>query len=170
MLADTKLPINLTSDWYEGEETKDKPFPSYASVFNKCGKPAGETRYSWTVDFATRRAKAREEMQPLLNEANDIKATVVNLKEQLKGLKKEKAGKEAIDSKNEEITKKTKAARELEAKAADIDAAVYDLKAVNPNTIEKVDTRTPLEIIVNIEEQGRIVSKALSKLSGLLGQ
>lgn len=58
--------------------------------------------------------------------------------------------------------------RHLEAKATDIDAAVFDLKAVNPNTVTKVDARTPQEIITNIEEQGRIVAEALGRLSRLL--
>lgn len=121
-----------------------------------------------TVDFAARRTKAREEMQPLLDEAAEIKATVVELKERLKRLKKEKAGKEATADLNAEIKEKDKAARDLESKAADIDAAVFDLKAVNPNTVAKVDARTPQEIISNIEEQGRIVSEALGRLRGLL--
>ena len=58
----------------------------------------------------------------------------------------------------------------LEAKAADIDAAVFDLKAVNPNTVAKVDKRTPQEIIRNIEAQGKIVANSLSKLSKLLNE
>ena len=45
------------------------------------GNPEGESRYSWTVDFAARRAKAREKMQPLLEEASEVKATVMELKE-----------------------------------------------------------------------------------------
>ena len=28
--------------------------------------PQRDSHYSWTVDFATRRAKAREDMQPML--------------------------------------------------------------------------------------------------------
>lgn len=170
VLDDKQLPANLTSEWRENDETKDQPFPSYASVLKNRGKPEGESRYSWTVDFAARRAKAREEMQPLLDEAAQIKADVVELKEQLKRLKKEKAGKEAIAELNARIKERDKAARDLEAKAADIDAAVFDLKAVNPNTVAKVDTRTPQEIIENIEERGRIVSEALATLSRLLGQ
>ena len=120
------------------------------------------------MDFATRRTKAREEMQPLLDEAAQIKADLVELKEQLKRLKKEKADKEAIAELDGRIKERNKGARDLEAKAADIDAAVFDLKAVNPNTVAKVDTRTPQQIIGNIEEQGRIVTEALERLSGLL--
>jgi len=162
------LPANLTAEWRENEETKDEPFPSYASLLPKLRTPQGESRYSWTVDFAARRAKAREEMQPLLGGAAQIRADVVELKEQLKRLKKEKADKEAIAELNDRIKERTKAARDLEAKAADIDAAVFDLKAVNPNAVVKVDTRTPQEIIANIEEQGRIVSSAMENLVKLI--
>ncbi len=167
-LKDNQLPANLTADWREDEETKDKPFPSYARILKVRGKLKGESRHSWTVDFAARRAKAREEMQPLLDEAAEIKATVMELKEHLKRLKKEKAGKEAIAALNAEIKEKQKSARDWESKANDIDAAVFDLKAVNPNIVAKVDTRTPQEIIANIEEQGQIVSEALTNLRKLL--
>lgn len=170
VLEDKQLPANLTADWREEEDSKVKPFPSYAKMLKSRGKAKGESRYSWMVDFAARRAKAREEMQPLLDEAAAIKATVVELKERLKRLKKEKAGKEAIAALNAEIKEQDKAARDLESKAADIDAAVFDLKAVNPNTVAKVDTRTPQEIINNIEEQGKIVSEALGRLRGLLAE
>jgi len=37
-----------------------------------------------------------------------------------------------------------------------------------PNTVIKVDSRTPQEIITSINDQSRIVSKALTKLSKLL--
>lgn len=67
-----------------------------------------------------------------------------------------------------QIHEKEKAAKDLETKAADIDAAVFDLKAVNPNAVAKVDERSPQEIIVSIEQQGVIVSKALAKLTILL--
>ena len=170
VLDDQQLPANLTADWRENDETKQQPFPSYALVLKHRGRPEGESRYSWTVDFAARRAKAREEMQPLLDEAAEIKANVVDLKERLKRLKKEKAGKEAITALNAEIKAKDKAARDLESRVADIDAAVFDLKAVNPNTVAKVDTRTPQAIISNIEAQGRIVADAMSRLSGLLAK
>jgi type I restriction enzyme M protein len=137
---------------------------------NKRGTAAGESRYSWTVDFAGRRAKAREEMQPLLDEAAGIKADVVDLKEQLKRLKKEKADSEKLNALHEKICEKEKAARDLENKAANIDAAVFDLKAVNPNAVTKVDERSPEEIIGSIEQHSRIVSEALARLTNLLAE
>jgi type I restriction enzyme M protein len=168
VLAETQLPANLVADWKKDEANADKSFPSYAGLLPRRGTPQGESRYSWTVDFAARRAKAREEMQPLLDEAAAIKAEVVDLKEQLKRLKKEKADKEELNAVDGQIREKDKAAKDLETKAADIDAAVFDLKAVNPNAVTKVDERTPQQIIGSIEQQGRIVTESLARLAKLL--
>lgn len=168
VLADAQLPVILTADWLADEANAGKPFPSYARMLVQRGKPEGASRYSWTVDFAARRAKARAEMQPLLDDAAQIKATVVDLKEQLKRLKKDKASDAELLALTTEIQEKEKAARDLETKAADIDAAVFDLKAVNPTAVVNVDTRTPRQIISNIEEQGRVVSNALNRLATLM--
>ena len=89
VLAEAGLPANLVAEWQEDEANAGNPFPSYASLLPRRGTPQGESRYSWTIDFAARRARAREEMQPLLEEAAGIKAEVVDLKEQLRRLKKE---------------------------------------------------------------------------------
>ncbi len=168
VLADGRLPANLTAEWQDNPANADNPFPSYARMLKHRGQPEGESRYSWTVDFSARRAKAREEMQPLLNEAARIRATVVDLKERLKRLKKDKADPKKLSVLEADIREKDKAARDLESRAADIDAAVFDLKAVNPNVVTKVDARTPREIIGSIEQQGRIVSEALARLTTLL--
>ena len=74
VLAEAQLPASLVADWKEDEGNAGKPFPSYASLLPRRGTPQGESRYSWTVDFAARRTKAREEMHPLLDEA--AKSTV----------------------------------------------------------------------------------------------
>ena len=168
VLADTQLPAILTVDWLADETNAGKPFPSYARMLAQRGKPEGASRYSWTVDFAVRRAKARAEMQPLLDDAAQIKATVVDLKEQLKPLKKDKASDAELLMLTTQILEKEKAARDLETQAADIDAAVFDLKAVNPTAVVEVDTRTPQQIIDNIEAQGRIVADALARLNSLM--
>ena len=65
------------------------------------------------------------------------------------------------------IGEKEKAIRELETKATSIDAAVFDLKAVNPNAVTKVDNRTPQQIIQNIQTQGWIIADALGRLGKL---
>jgi type I restriction enzyme M protein len=107
-------------------------------------------------------------MQPLSDQAAGIKAEVVDLKEKLKRLKKAKAADDAIAALDAQIREKDKTARDLEARAATIDAAVFDLKAVNPNAVATVDGRTPWQIIASIEAQGRIVAQALTRLNALM--
>lgn len=109
-------------------------------------------------------------MAPRLAEVDKLKAQVVEHKERLRALRKAKALQAEIDALNEVIKTTEKTAREAQAKADAIDAAVYDLKAVNPNDNGKVDDRTPAEIIAGIEEQGKIVTAALNRLKGLLEQ
>ncbi len=64
-LADSALPPSLTADWLEQEENAGKPFPAYARLLALRSKAAADSRYSWTVDFAARQARAREEMPPI---------------------------------------------------------------------------------------------------------
>jgi len=168
LLDDVALPASLVAEWRVDESNSGTRFPSYARLLLQRGTPKGESRYSWTVDFAARRAKARDEMQPLLDGAAKIKAEVVDLKERLKRLKKNKAGEKALTALEVQIREKDKAVREFESQAAAIDAAVFDLKAVNPNAVTVVDRRTPVEIIANIDAQGRIVAEALGRLKDLL--
>lgn len=170
VLGDEALPAILTADWLADKENANKPFPSYARLLQQLGKPEGASRYSWTVDFADRRVKSREAMQPLLDKAAGIRATVVDLKEDLKRLKKDKATEKKIAVLEASIREQEKAARDLEAEASAIDAAVFDLKAVNPNAVTIVDERTPDEIIENIALQGRIVVEALTRLKTMLAE
>ena len=164
VLEDAALPAALVADWKADEANEGQPFPSYARALAS----RGDGCYSWTVDFAARRAKARDEMQPLLDKAAEIKAKVVDLREDLKRLKTAKADAGKITSLELAIREQDKAARDLEADAAAIDAAVFDLKAVNPNAVVVVDTRMPGEIIASIDEQGQIVARALARLNMLL--
>jgi type I restriction enzyme M protein len=168
VLGDAALPASLVADWQADEARAGQQFPSYARQLARRGTHEAESRWSWTVDFAARRAKAREEMQPLLGRASKLKAEVVDLKEQLKRLKKDKAAGDLLEAHDAQIREKDKAARDLEVQAAAIDAAVFDLKAVNPNAVATVDGRTPAEIIASIDAQGHIVAEALVRLRALL--
>ncbi len=170
VLGDEALPAILTADWLADEDNEGKPFPSYARLLQHQGKPEGASRYSWTVDFADRRAKSREAMQPLLDKAAGLRAAVVDLKEDLKRLKKDKADEKKLAALEAGIREQEKAARDLEAEAAAIDAVVFDLKAVNPNAVTTVDERTPGEIIKSIAAQGRIVADALARLATLMAE
>ncbi len=167
VLDDSELPAVLTEAWTDDENSKGD-FPSYARLLAARGTPAAESRYSWTVDFAGRRKQAREDMKPFVAEAGAAKAEVVSLKEKLKALKAANPKDKKIGSLETKIGEREKSAREAQAKADAIDAAVFDLKAVNPNVIVKTDERTPEEVIASIEEQGRIVADALKALQKLI--
>ncbi|MEI6071406.1 MAG: N-6 DNA methylase [Verrucomicrobiae bacterium] len=167
VLDDADLPGALIEAWTEDENSKGE-FPSYARLLPARGTPAAESRYSWTVDFADRRKMAREDRKPHIAEAEAAKAEVVSLKEKLKALKAINPKDKKIESLESKIAEREKAARDAQSKANAIDSAVFDLKAVNPNAIIKIDSRTPAEVIQSIEQQGRIVSESLETLKDLL--
>jgi len=169
VLADAQLPAVLTASWREDEANAGKAFPSYARMLQQRGTAQGDSRYSWTVDFAARRATARANLQPLLDEAAYLKAVLTDLKEALKRLKKDKVSAAELAALESKISEKDKRVHELEARARDIDAAVFDLKAVNPTVRDNSDDRTPQQIIGHIAAQGRVVSEALNRLSVLMG-
>ncbi len=167
ILDDAALPATLVGDWREQEDHADKPFPSFARLLGKRGTPAAESDFSWTVDFTARRAKAREEMQPHLVEVERQKTEAVAHKDKLSLLRKANAGDAEINACREALTRAEKASREAQAKADAIDAASYDLKAVNPRARIERDTRSPLEIIESITQHGKNVEAALAKLRKL---
>ncbi|WP_397572556.1 N-6 DNA methylase [Silanimonas sp.] len=164
LLNDDDLPAALIADWRADDSNAGMPFPSYARVLSS----RGASRYSWSVDFAERRANAREALEPLRENANRERARIVDLKDELKRLKKAKAPHASIQAVEAQIGNAEKTVRELEAEAATIDAAVYDLKAINPNVIATVDERTPDQIISSIAELGKTVTDALARLRTLL--
>jgi type I restriction enzyme M protein len=168
VLDDAGLPALLVAEWQSDEANAGKPFPSYARQLALRGAERAVSRYSWTVDFAARRAKAREDMQPLLDGAARIRDAVIDLKVRMKRMKQDKASSDDLALVDAQIREKDKEARELEARAAGIDAAVFDLKAVNPNAVATVDTRTPTEIIASIEAHGQVIAGALARLRALL--
>src|SRR5262249_6259253 len=147
ILDEADLPTSLTEARKEDEANTGQPFPSYALLLKKRGTKGGESRYSWTVDFAARRRQAREDTKPLQEEAERAKAEVVSLKEKLKALKVDGADAARIEKVETCIRDEEKAARDAQAKVDAIDAAVFDLKAVNPNAVVKIDERTPEQVI-----------------------
>jgi type I restriction enzyme M protein len=167
VLDDVDLPAALTETWTKDENSTGE-FPSYARLLSVRGTPAAESRYSWTVDFAARRKLAREEMLPHLADAEAAKTEVVSLKEKLKALKASHPKDKKIEVLETKIGEKEKAAREAQSKADAIDATVFDLKAVNPNAVVKLDTRTSEVVIESIVDQSKIVSQALEALRKLL--
>jgi type I restriction enzyme M protein len=170
LLDDAALPTTLTNGWREQEGNGGTPFPSFARLLPHHGKPEAESDFSWTVDFAARRAKAREDMAPHLAEVEKQKAEAVNLKDRLAALRKTNASDDELNACRDALAVAEKAARDAQAEADAIDAAVYDLKAVNPRARVVRDTRSPTEIIESITVHGRTVSAALVRLSGLLAK
>jgi type I restriction enzyme M protein len=168
VLEDADLPADLTEAWAEDEANEGQPFPSYAGLLPARGTPTAESCYSWTVDFAARRKQAREDMKPHIADSERARAEVVSLKEKLKALKAADPNDKRIKALESSIWEHEKAAREAQAKVRAIDAAVFDLKAVNPNAVVKIDTRTPDEVIQSIAAQGEIVTKGLETLRALL--
>jgi type I restriction enzyme M protein len=107
-------------------------------------------------------------MKPHLAAAEAAKAEVVSLKERLKATKAANPKDKKIETLETKIGEQEKVAREARSKADAIDAAVFDLKAVNPNAVVKIDTRTSEEVIESIADQSKIVSQALEALRKLL--
>ncbi|MBK9440606.1 MAG: N-6 DNA methylase [Comamonadaceae bacterium] len=169
VLADAQLTAVLTAGWREDESNSGQSYPSYARLLQQRGTPQANSRYSWTVDFAARRAQARAQAQPLLDEAAHIKSTLIDLREALKRLKKDKVSAAELAAQEAKVIEKDQRAHELDALARDIDAAVFDLKAVNPTVVTSADERTPGQIIGKIAEQGRVVSESLGRLAALIG-
>lgn len=120
---------------------------------------------SWTVDFTQRKATARAEAEPFHSDALKKEQAANGWKEDLKELKKVKPlKKKAIAEAEAKIKELGKEAREMRSKAEAIENAVFDLKAVNPNTRVVEDTRTPTQLIKEIETYGKEIEKALARL------
>jgi len=185
ILDDACLPPALVMDWREQEGNADKPFPSFARLLSSLGagharedrahgallrEDAGESDFSWTVDFSARRAKAREDMAPHLADVEKRKNEAVALKEELAKLKKAKAPDEEIAVCREALDAAERAGREAQAKADAIDAASFDLKAVNPRARVERDTRTAEQVLESIANHGRTVDKALARLRQLMSE
>ena len=124
---------------------------------------------SWTVDMEERKRKASEEAQPLKNEAHKKNQEANRLKEKIAELKKSGAKAAVVSEAEDKLGALVREAREAAAKAGEIEAAVYDLKAVNPNKKPEIDTRTPEELLVVIEEKGREIAEALAGLKHAQG-
>ena len=122
---------------------------------------------SWTVDLDERKRIAAEEARPSKEQATAKGQQAAQWNERMKDLKKAKPPDDkAIEEAAANVKDLTREARDLAAKAKEIEDAVYDLKAVNPRKKPDVDTRTPEELMEIIESKGRDVMAALATLRG----
>ena len=123
---------------------------------------------SWTVDLATRRAKAAEEALPFREMSRGKMREADRAKDELGELKKAKPRNEAkVADAEATVRDLLKQAREATSKADDIENAVYDLKAVNPHRKSDADLRTPAELLDLVEAKGVEIAEALKKLRAL---
>jgi type I restriction enzyme M protein len=127
-----------------------------------------ESERSWTVDFATNLQIALEEARPLREKAAELSFRADELEDEVPALRKKKASKDQLEHAQTNWRLAVREARETAAKAVTIENAVYDLKAVNPNRHVEEDTRTPLEIIAEIQARGVEADLALSRLHSLV--
>lgn len=127
-----------------------------------------DSERSWTLDLSARRAKAATDAQPFRQIPRERSHAVEQLKDRLTELKKVKPRDDvAIADADAQVAGLIKEARDATNKADDIENAVYDLKAVNPNRKTDVDRRTPTELLDLIEAKGREVAEALTALRKL---
>jgi type I restriction enzyme M protein len=126
---------------------------------------------SWTVDIEERKKIAAEESQPFKDQAHKKSQQAAQWKDRLKELKKAKPRNEsAIIEGEEKVKGLTKEAKQAQKNAKEIEDAVYDLKAVNPNKKPVIDTRTPEELLDIIESKGREIQEFVESLRKLDGK
>lgn len=126
----------------------------------------GDSERSWTIDFAARREKARQESEPFKQKARELENEAYQTKEKLKQLKQQSPqNKDEITKLQTKIAELEVQTRENRAKAETIENAIYDIKAVNPNAKDISDKRTPKELLAFIAEKSLEVESVLAKLA-----
>jgi len=124
-----------------------------------------DSELSWTVDIDDRKRVAAEQARPLKEQSTTKSQQAAQWSQRIADLKKARPRDdraiENAETKGKELTRES---RDLASKAKDIEDAVYDLKAVNPNKKPVVDTRTPEELMSIIEAKGQEIAAALAAL------
>ena len=166
---DAALPASLVEDWHTREGNEGRLFPTFARLLAWRGTSQADSDVSWTIDVAARRAQARADMAPHEAEAVRCREAAVTLKEQMAALKKAKVPEAEWLAAQQQWQVMDKATRDAQSRAAAIDAAAFDLKAVNPNVRVTQDTRSPGEILDAIAAHGLQVASALDRLRQLAG-
>lgn len=144
-------------------------FERFFNLLDKRGAAEADTEFSWSVDFAERRAQAVQEAAPHRRTAEMERERALLLREQGKALRR--AGSLELANKvSEQLESAERAVREALGKAQAIEDAVYDLKAVNPRKQEVRDNRTPAQLLHAIKLKGGEVDAALARLEMLIGK
>jgi len=137
-------------------------------VFLRLLPARGDSELSWTVDMDERKRVAAGEARPLKEQSTAKGRQAAQWSQRVTDLKKVKPrDDQAIGEAEDKIKELTRESRDLASRAKEIEDAVYDLKAVNPNRKPNVDDRTPEELMDIIEAKGREVAEALATLRGV---
>jgi len=127
----------------------------------------GDSELSWTVNMDSRKQTAAEQARPLKEQATAKGQQAAQWSQRVADLKKARPrDDQAIEEAEAKVKELTRESRDLAGKAKEIEDAIYDLKAVNPNKKPNVDTRTPEDLMDIIEAKGKEVAAALATLRG----
>ena len=140
-------------------------FEDFLRLLPSCG----DSGLSWTVDMDARKQAAAEQARPLKEKATAKSQQAAQWSQRVADLKKAKTqprDDRAVEEAEAKVKELTRESRDLAGKAKELEDAVYDLKAVNPNKKPNVDTRTPEELMNIIEAKGKEVAAALATLRG----
>jgi type I restriction enzyme M protein len=144
------------------------PFPSFARLLPTRGTPAADSGLSWTLDIETRRDQARAAMAPHLAEAERRRAQAIHWRAKAAALRRDKTQGLELAATLAHLADAEREAREAQTRADAIDAAVFDLKAVNPRARGGQDSRSPEAVLTVIAAHQRTIDSALTRLAGLL--
>jgi type I restriction enzyme M protein len=124
-----------------------------------------DSELSWIVDMDERKRVAAEQARPLKDQSTTKSQQAAQWSQQVTDLKKSHPrDDQAIEEAEAKLKELTRESRDLANKAKEIEDAVYDLKAVNPNRKPVVDNRTPEELMDIIEAKGQEITAALAAL------
>lgn len=173
VLDDDQLPASLTNHWKEQNGRSRKPFPSYARLLPSAGTKSAESPYSWTVDLGERRKQSQAECENMKKEISVILDIISLSQKEIRRMKSSASSnspseRKIIASKVAEVAERRKQIREIESNMKSVSLSAFDLTAVNPNALVKVDPRSPTEIVRSIQEQESVISSSLEKLYDLL--
>jgi len=107
-------------------------------------------------------------MAPHLAEAERQRSAAIQRRARLAALRKDKAPEAEQAAALAELAAAEREGREAQARADAIDAAVFDLKAVNPRSRADLDNRSPEQVLAAIAAHQRSIDAALARLGLLL--
>ena len=114
-----------------------------------------------------RKQSAAEQARPLKEQSTAKSQQAAQWSQRVADLRKARPrDDQAIEEAEVKLKELTRESRDLAGKAKEIEDAVYDLKAINPNRKPNVDTRTPEDLMNIIEAKGKEVAAALATLRG----